>query len=489
MVLYQTMQPRAFTMSSRARTLESLQVMMFRQFLPRLSWTTGAALAVLTAAAAHAETPVSFTRDVRPILQKHCSGCHQPSVREGKLSVVTYAALKSGGTAGPAFITGKPSDSPLFKLISGKNPTMPKGGQPLPAKDVETIRLWIAQGGKDDTPEANDPISPQHPPVYRQLPLIPAIAYSPDGSMLAVSGYREILLHRADGSRLLGRLVGRSPRVESIAFSPDGKYLAAVGGNSCKFGELQLWDVATQKQLQSVEIGFDVLYGVSFSPDGKKVAFGGAEKSAYVYTIPDCQRVLKFDNHSDWVFATTFSRDSKDVVTTSRDRAVKLVELATRNFIDDINYQVYNGGYYAVARNPLTDEVAVGGDEGIVRYYSIFKKQARTMNREDYNLLRTFPKLPEPIYALAFSPDGKYLAVGGRFDEVRVFATADGSTAASLKGFEGTVHTLAWSPKGDTLAVAGFDGKVRLYAVPAGREIKSFVPVPLAGGATLTQAR
>ena len=462
---------------------------MLRSFFPKLSWVAGAVLIGLGACSARAEAPVSFYKDVRPILQKNCSGCHQPSIREGKLNVVTYAALKSGGTAGAAFVSGKPADSPLYKMISGKAPTMPKGGQPLPAKEVETIRLWITQGGKDDTPQPKDPISQEHPPVYTQLPLITSIAYSPDGGTLAVSGYREILLHKADGSGLTARLVGRSPRIESIAFSPDGKYLAAVGGDSCRYGELQLWDLATRKQLKSVEIGFDVLYGISFSPDGKHVAFGGAEKSAYVYTVPECQQLLKFDNHSDWVFATTFSRDSKNVVTTSRDRAIKLVELATKNFIDDINYQVYNGGYYAVARNPMTDEVAVGGDEGIVRYYSIFKKQARTMNREDYNLLRTFPKLPEPVYALAFSPDGKYLAAGGRFDEVRIFNVADGGKIASLKGFEGTVHSLSWSPKGDTLAVGGFDGKVRLYATPSGEQKTAFIPVPLAAGTKISRAK
>ena len=62
--------------------------------------------------AASAQAPVSFHRDVRPILEKRCSGCHQPAIRGGKLSVVTYAALKSGGVSGAGFVSGKPADSP-----------------------------------------------------------------------------------------------------------------------------------------------------------------------------------------------------------------------------------------------------------------------------------------------------------------------------------------------------------------------------------------
>jgi WD40 repeat protein len=438
------------------------------------------ALGALFAAPARAQAPVSFHKDVRPILMKRCAGCHQPSSRSGKFSVTSYAAVKSGGVSGAGFVSGKPGDSPLYKTVSGKSPTMPKGGPPLSQKEQETLRLWITQGGRDDTPVAKDPISQEHPPVYTNPPVVSALAYSPDGEVLAVSGYREILLHKGDGSAPIGRLVGRSQRIESLAFSPDGKYLAAVGGTSCRFGELQLWDVAEKKLVKSVEIGFDVLYGVSFSPDGKQVAFGGAEKSVYLYSVPECAQVIKFDNHSDWVFGTTFTRDSKHMVSTSRDKAIKMVEIATKNFVDDINYQVYNGGYLAIARNPATDEVAVGGEEGIVRYYSIYKKAARTMNREDHNLLRTYEKTGNPIFSLAFNQDGSMLAVAGRFPEVWVFKTAETKPFLKLKGFEGSVHSLVWHPKNGQLAVAGFDGSVRLYAVPSGELVKTFVPVPLA---------
>lgn len=430
-----------------------------------------------------APAQVSFARDVEPVLKRSCAGCHQSSreARAGKLSVVTYAALKSGGVSGAGFVPGRPADSPLYKLISGKSPAMPKGGQPLPAREVETIRLWIAQGAKDDTPEPKDPISQEHPPVYSGPPVITTLAYSPDGETLAVSGYREVLLHKADGSGLIGRLVGRSQRIESVAFSPDGKYLAAVGGTSCRFGEVQLWDVAEKKLLKNVEVGFDVLYGVSFSPDGKMIACGGAEKSAYVYGVPDLNQILKFDNHSDWVFGTTFSKDSKVLVTTSRDRAIKSVEMETHNFIDDINYQVYNGGYFAVARNPKTDEVAAAGEEGLIRYYSIYKVKPRTMNREDYNLLKTFEKQDGPVFTLAFSPDGSMLAAGGQTSDVRIYKTADASKVVSLKGFTGSIHSLAWHPKGGQLAVGGFDGSVRIYNIPSGEIAKTFTPVPVTG--------
>src|SRR5207249_11809673 len=132
----------------------------------------------------------------------------------------------------------------------------------------------------DDTPVVKDPIDAEHPPVYRNPPVISSLAYSPDGMTLAVSGYREVLLQKSDGSGLVGRLVGQSYRIETIAFSPDGKLLAAVGGRPAEFGEIQFWDPATKKRVQSVKSTYDTLYGASFAPDGKRLAFGCADNSA-----------------------------------------------------------------------------------------------------------------------------------------------------------------------------------------------------------------
>src|SRR5580658_5959304 len=53
---------------------------------------------------------VSFYRAVRPILQRSCSGCHQPAKRSGKLLLTSYEGLKAGGESGPAVIPGKPKD-------------------------------------------------------------------------------------------------------------------------------------------------------------------------------------------------------------------------------------------------------------------------------------------------------------------------------------------------------------------------------------------
>lgn len=332
------------------------------------------------------------------------------------------------------------------------------------------------------------------PPVYTAPPVVVALAFSPDGKTLAVSGYRETLLHKADGSGLIARLVGKSERIESLAFSPDGKILAAVGGSPSRFGEVQFWNTADNTLLNAVEVSKDSVFGAAFSPDGKSLSFGGADNAVRIVSVPEGKVLLKFDNHSDWIFATTWATDNKHLLSTGRDRAVKLIVAANGSFVDDIN--THTSPYRAMARHPKADQVLVAGDDGLPRLYQVFRTTARTMNQEDHNLLRVYEKQAAQVNAVAFSEDGTLLAVGGESGLVNVYTTDNGGPAApdkpviggkplaTLRGQQGVVHTIAFAPGGKTIAVSGFDGTVRLYELPSGKLLTAFVPVPLSKPST-----
>jgi WD40 repeat protein len=457
-----------------------------------------------TAAALPQNQPatVSFYKQIKPILQKRCQGCHQPASQGGKLVLTSYQAFRAGGATGPGFKPGVPEESVVMRFISGDPPLMPKNAKPLDKSEIELFRRWIAEGARDDTPAIQDPIDSEHPPVYRKPPVLSALAYSPDGKTLAVAGFREIILHKADGSGIIARLVGRSHRIESLAYSPDGKILAAVGGTPAQFGEVQFWDTATNTLKNAVELSYDTLYGASFSPDGTALACGGADNGVRIVSVPDGRVLLKFDNHSDWVFATTWymqqttggqtepatgdrrvtnrapvHQEELYLLSTGRDRAIKLIVAKNGSFVDDIN--THTSTYRAMLRHPFEEKVLVGGEDGIPRLYQIFRTKPRTMNQEDHNLLKAYEPQPGEINALAFSPDGKRFAVGGLGGEVRIYDTATGTRLSTLKGVGEVVFTLAFRPDGKEIAVGGFDGQVRLFDSVTGTLRKAFVPVPI----------
>jgi WD40 repeat protein len=365
----------------------------------------------------------------------------------------------------------------LIDEISGAEPSMPKEGDPLTSAEVALIQRWISEGAKDDTPpEKKNPYKLAGPPKYAAPALISSLALSPDGSLLAVAGYHEVLLHKSDGSAVVARLVGESPKIESIAFSPDGKLLAVAAGAPAVFGEVQIWNVAEQKEIFARRISLDSIYGISFSPDSTRIAFGGADKSVRVLNVADGAEIMRFDNHSDWVFRTTFTMDGKRLLSGSRDRAMKLINVENGQFIDDINKLLEP--VLCFSRHPKQDQIVYGGELGNTRIYKISDNQGRTAANNDNNLIKEFERQPGPVYSVAFSPDGNQVAIGSIGSEVKIFKT-DGALATSLKGHEGGVFAIAWHPAKPEIFTAGYEGKLRIFNPANGELIKEFFPFPL----------
>lgn len=445
---------------------------------------------------------VSYYKDVRPILQQHCQGCHQPAQAKGGYVMTSYVDLfKKTDNDVAGIVPHNVKASEVYKQITpqnGEKPAMPRGKEALSTTDVGIIKNWIEQGAKDDTPASAKllAVDADHPPVYEQPPVINGVAFSKDGELLAVTGYHEVLLHKSDGSSLVARLIGMSERLQSVAFSPDGKWLAVTGGNPGRFGEVQIWSITPRpmgegqgvraKLKLSVPVTFDTLYGASWSPDSKLIAFGGGDNSLRAIDAETGKQVLFQGGHSDWVLETVFSVKGTHLVSVSRDRSMKLTDVATQRLEDNISSitpGALKGGLQAVDRHPTKDELLIGGADGTPKLYQMFRTKARQIG-DDFNLIRPFAPLPGRIFAVKFSPDGNRVVAGSSFDgkgEVRAYETATAKLVSTFKGINGPIYALAYHPKGNVVASAGFEGTVHLSDPATGAVIRDFVPVPLKG--------
>ena len=455
---------------------------MKRRFLPRFALLPALALAlgvpmVGAAAGAGPDRPVSWFQDVNPLFKRSCNGCHNPNKLKGEVDTSTFSGLLKPGKHGANFVVGDPAKSLLVSEISGKEPSMPKEGDPLNPTEIALVTRWIQEGAKDDTPSDAYSTHLKEPPLYGAPPVITSLAVSPDGTQLAVSGYHEVFLLDAAESTLRARLVGESPRIESLAFSPDGTRLAVAGGAPARFGELQVWDTTTHAELKSFRQGSDSVFGVSWSPDGKRLAFGGVDKSVRVIEAADGHERMRFDNHSDWVLRTAWLNDGNRLLSGSRDRAMKLINTANGQFVDDINKLLEP--VVSMTRHPREEWAAYGGADGGVRIYRMQENQDRTAGNNDVNLVREFERQSGPVHAAAFSPDGALLAVSGSLGEVRVYQTQDGKRISTCGGHTGAVFALAFSKDGRQMLTAGFEGLVRVFNPKTGSLDGIFNPVPM----------
>jgi WD40 repeat protein len=476
---------------------------------------------------------VSYYKQVRPIFQANCHGCHQPAKAGGAFVMTSFDRLVAGGESGErAIVAGKPAESQLVEMIvpqDGKA-TMPRGRKPLAEAEIDLIRRWIAEGAADDTPAgAVQQFDMQHPPTYTRPPVITSIDFSPnpgDAGLLAVAGFHEVFLIQADSGERVARLVGVSERIESVRFSPDGKRLAVAGGLPSRMGEVQIWDVEKRKLQLSAPVTFDTVYGVSWSPNGKYVSFGCADNSVRAIDAETGEQVMFQGAHTDWVRDTVFSADSSHVVSVGRDMTTKLTELATQRFIDNVTSitpGALKGGILSVTRHPTRDEIVVGGSDSEVKVYRIHRLTKRVIG-DDGNLIRKMPPMNGRIFGVAVSRDGKRIAAGSSLDatgEVHVYSyefdtglpdnikainekvastrspaenetlekyLTDGASRVAETHVNSAVYAVSFRSDGQVVAAAGADGVVRLLDASSGSIVREITPAPIAQPAVATNS-
>ena len=426
--------------------------------------------------AANADEPVSFHRDVRPIFQAHCQGCHQPARASGGYVMTSFEhVLKPGESGEPTIVPGQPDESYLVDEITphdGKA-EMPQGKPPLKEAEIALIRLWIEEGAHDDTPEnARERYGVDHPPAYTRQPIVTSIDYSPDGNLLAIAGFHEVLIHKADGSALVARLIGMSERIEKVSFSPDGTRLAVAAGNPGRIGELQVWERASRVESQessamtetapndadsssttpeaptwtlalSIPITADTIYGASWSPDGKLIAVGCSDTIVRGFDTETGEQVFFNGAHDDWALDTVFSADGSHLVSVGRDMTTKLYKVDTQRFIDNVTSitpGALKGGITALARHPERDEVLVGGSDATPRIYRMHRITKRVIG-DDANLIRRYPAMRGRIFGVDYAPDGKRIVAASTLDGASKLAVYSAEFDPAMpKDIEGIVQ-------------------------------------------------
>ena len=221
--------------------------------------------------------------------------------------------------------------------------------------------------------------------------------------------------------RTIGNITGTSPfsgRVNCARFSPDGKLIATGSGDPSRSGDVHIWNASTGQQVAAwKERHRDAVLAVDFSPDGKWLVSGGADRLAKVTEVSSGKHVYLLEAHTHQVTAAAFRVDGRVVATGGADGVVNVWDMALgerkkklTSWKKEITSLQFLGSTNQILTSSGDNQVRIIGD--------------------DASEVRSITNLPDFVQAAAAtSPTGTIIA-GGEDSALRLWDAASGKELA-----------------------------------------------------------
>ncbi len=424
--------------------------------------------------AAEGERPISFIRDVAPILVQRCESCHGAKKSESSYRVDTVASLMEQADYGERQVTaGNLEESLLWRLVNSddRGERMPLDGDPLPKTELDAIRTWIEQGAKVDVPNPALPLASQlpraeytaAPQAYRAAVPITALAIEPESGNVLVSGYRELSIWNTEDGTLLQRMPKITERSAELEYFATPRQLATSGGIPGVYGEVRLLDGSDFSERRLLVKTSDTVLGIAVRPDGQELAAALPDFTLRVYELDSGKERLKIEAHGDRIHSVNWSPDGTQLVSASGDHTTKVFDANTGTLV--VNYAGHKSVVFDALFSPEGTHVFSAGGDGKIHYWAVANGARQALLAH-----------ADAVHGLQIVGDSLFSMSADR--TARQFDWAKRTQVRSYDKHTDWVTALAVDSTRQRLVTGTFNGEVHVWNMQDGSEITRFLAAP-----------
>lgn len=288
------------------------------------------------------------------------------------------------------------------------------------------------------------------------------LAIDPDDKLIAVSGYREIIIWQLATSQQVFRGHEHTDWIRSLAFNPQGNLLASASDD----GTARLWEVAGGRCLTTLTGHSDRVGAVAFHPDGALLATGSNDRTIKLWEVVTGRCLATLEGHTQAVSTLAFSSAAALplLASGSSDHSIKLWEEANGQYRVRLELAGHASWIHRVVFSPDGTRLASCGGDNAIKLWEVASGKC----------LATPLGHTHWVEAVTFTSDGSLLVSASHDKTIKVWELATLQCLATLQGHNGVIHSLALTYDNQRIASASNDWTVKIWEISTGRCITTW---------------
>nr|CAD7431881.1 unnamed protein product [Timema monikensis] len=285
---------------------------------------------------------------------------------------------------------------------------------------------------------------------------VTSLDWNCDGTLLATGSYDGYARIWTTDGRLASTLGQHKGPIFALKWNKRGNYILSAGVDKTTI----IWDAASGQCTQQFSFHSAPALDVDWQTN-TSFASCSTDQCIHVCKLSVDKPIKSFQGHTNEVNAIKWDPQGNLLASCSDDMTLKIWSMKQDTCVHDL--QAHSKEIYTIKWSP-TGTGTPNPNMALILASASFDSTVRLWDVERGACIHTLTKHTEPVYSVAFSPDGKFLA-SGSFDKcVHIWSTQSGQLVHSYKG-TGGIFEVCWNSRGDKVGASASDGSVSISVV------------------------